>query len=83
MNEIIKIRFVEIQDGFHIQRKTFWGWKYITFKFNFSSEEENIQYFAKEKMLLLRDVIKDFYGLNIDSVQIIEFPPIKKYKLDK
>lgn len=82
MNEIIKIRFIEIDSGFHIQRKTLFGWNYIKYKFYFNTEFNYINYFSNNKSSLLKDVIKDFYGLNLDSVEIIEYPSLKKYKLN-
>lgn len=83
MNEIIKIRFVEIDSGYHIQRKTLFGWQYIKYEFKFNSESNHIHYFSKDKLLLLEEVIKDFYGLNPDMVEVIEYPSLKIYKIKK
>jgi hypothetical protein len=81
MNKIIKIRFVEKFNGFFIQKKTLFGWKYIYYVINIMNESAQYNYFNTSKEKLLAEVIKDHYGLSPDYVEILEYPSIKHYKL--
>jgi hypothetical protein len=83
MNKIIRIRFVEKFNGFFIQKKTFFGWKYIYYITTIMNETAQHNYFNVSKENLLIEVIKEHYGLSFDSVEIIEYPSIKQYKLHK
>lgn len=77
----IKIRFIQKFDVFYIQKKTFFGWTYVTYKSTILNEVVYHKYFNKDKKFLLEEIIKDHYGLSKDSVEILEYPSIKLYKL--
>lgn len=77
----IKIRFIQKFDVFYIQKKTFFGWIYITYKSRILNEVIYHKYFNKDKNFLLEEIIKEHYGLSKDSVEILEYPSIKLYKL--
>lgn len=47
------------------------------------NETAQHNYFNVSKENLLIEVIKEHYGLSFDSVEIIEYPSIKQYKLHK
>jgi hypothetical protein len=81
MIKIIKIRFIEKFNGFFIQKKTLFGWKYIYFVNKIMNEYTRYNYFNQNKEKLLVDVIKEHYGLSIENVEILEYPSIKHYKI--
>ncbi len=83
MIKTIKIRFVEKFNVFYIQKKTLLGWRYIYFVSRIENDSIRHNYFNDSKENLLAEVIKEHYGLSIDSVKIIEYPTIKHYKIYK
>lgn len=81
MNKLIKIRFIERAGGFYIQTKTMFGWEYIQMTFEIEGRTQKNNYFNKDKKTLLEEVIKQHYGLSLDSVLVKEYPTIKYYTL--
>lgn len=83
MNKTIKIRFIDKFGTYYIQKKTFFGWNYITYKNIIMDVEVSYYFFNEDKKELLKEVITQHFGLSIDCVTIIEYPTIKYYKWQK
>lgn len=81
MNKLICIRFVERSGGFYLQKKTLFGWKYIQMEFRIDGEIIKNNYFNFDKKKLLEEVVKQYYGLSLDSVLVEEHPSVKYYTL--
>jgi hypothetical protein len=74
----IKIRFVQFGDLYYVQKKTLFGWKYITYHFSVNGEKHDVAYFHFDKEELLSIIVKDHYGLSPDRVKVEIDPEIIK-----
>lgn len=80
----IKIRFIETTDregkvSYKIQRKSLFGWKYITYFVGSIHGDSYYHYTKSTKEELLEKVLKCYYQTCRDFVLIVEYPTIKKY----
>ena len=77
----IKIRFINRNNkDFLIQKKTWFGWKYIGY-WQMASSGDSIWYlYCKEtKEELLNQVLENYYKTDKRFVKIIEYPELKMY----
>jgi hypothetical protein len=79
----IKIRFIErgnqIKD-YLIQRKTWLGWKYISYsQMAGYGDSIDILYCKDSKEELLKEVLECHYNTDKRFVTVIEYPMLKRY----
>jgi hypothetical protein len=76
----IKIRFIKRKGDYLIQKKGFFGWRYIgyTFDVGYGSIFFNF-YCEKEKEKLLEKVLENHYKIDKRFANITEYPMIKIY----
>ena len=75
----IKIRFIKrgkIPSDYLIQKKTWLGWKYISYSHGYSTD---ILYCKDNKEELLKEVLECHYSTDKRFVKVIEYPEIKHY----
>lgn len=75
----LKIRFVKTKGMYFIQRKTWLGWKDITYIVNMGYGSIIYWYSNKNKKDLLIDVLDKKYNKVIKHVTIYEYPSLKIY----
>lgn len=75
----VKIRFVERKEDFLIQRKTWFGWKYIQWVQDMGYGAIIYCYCADTKEQLLSRVLEEYYKIDKRFVQVTEYPPLKIY----
>jgi hypothetical protein len=73
----LKLRFVERRGDFLVQRKTWFGWKYIGYTINMGYGSVYNLYCEKTKESLLNTVLEKFYKVDKRFTQIIEYPQLK------
>lgn len=78
----IKIRFINRNGGsdYLIQKKTWFGWKYI--KYNIIGgfgDTITYLYCKRTKKELLAEVLEVYYKIDRRFVKIVEYPEIKHY----
>lgn len=73
----LKIRFVQREKFgvYYIQKKTIFGWQFLTWSNYFGREK----YENANTSLLLDDVLDRKYNTILKYVKIIEYPTIKMY----
>ena len=76
----IKIRFINRGKDYLIQKKTWLGWKYISY-FQMACSGDSIQYhYCKDtKDRLLEEVLEYHYKVDKRFVKVIEYPELKMY----
>jgi len=73
----LKIRFVHRKEYgvYYIQKKTIFGWRYLTWENYFCREMfENV-----DTAILLTNVLDEKYSTILKYVEITEYPTIKMY----
>ena len=76
----IKIRFVKNCEDFYIQRKTIFGWTYITYSIGGGSGDTvDYRYTSKSKEALLSDILERYYKKDKRFVKVTEYPTILIY----
>ena len=76
----IKIRYVEHKKGFFaIQRKTFFGWKYLTFEVFGYGGSVIYRYSEDSKEKLINKILDRYYKICKKYVTIIEYPSLRIY----
>ena len=75
----IKIRFIQREKDFILQRKTWYGWKYIRYWVDTGYESINYIYRKDSKEELLKEVLEHHYKIDKRFVTVTEYPTIKTY----
>jgi len=76
----IKIRYIEHRKGFFaIQRKTLFGWKFITFEVGGYGGSVIFRYSEKSKKKVLKKVLDNYYKTCKKYVTIVEYPSLRIY----
>lgn len=77
MMKTIKIRFFKEKNNYFIQKKVFFGWKYITYTINLGYGSITNRYVNSSKEELLNDVLENHYKMDKRFVKVIEHATIK------
>ena len=76
----IKIRYIEHKMGcFEMQRKTVFGWRYLTFKVSTYGGSVMFRYTEKSKKEVLKNVLNGYYRVCDKYITIIEYPSLRIY----
>ena len=75
----IKIRFVEREKDFLIQRKTLLGWQYIRWTHDMGYGSVAYCYCEDTKEKLLSEVLERYYKTDKRFIQVEEHPQLKIY----
>jgi len=75
----LKIRFIEKNNQFTMQRKTWFGWNYLTYTIDMGYGSIVNYYENKNKEALLDEVLEEKFKTTRKFVEIIEYPTIKVY----
>jgi hypothetical protein len=76
----IKIRFINRGNDYLIQKKTWLGWKYISYsQMAGFGDSVDFLYCKDTKEELLKEVLEDHYKMDKRFVKIIEYPELKHY----
>jgi hypothetical protein len=76
----IKIRYIEDKKGcFEIQRRTVFGWRYLTFKVCTYGGCVMFRYTEKTKNEILKKVLNNYYRVCDTYITIIEYPSLRIY----
>lgn len=75
----IKIRFYKYKNHYLIQRKTIFGWKFISYIQNLGYGTIICRYNDVNKESLLNQVLENYYRKDKRFVKIIEYPEIHEY----
>lgn len=75
----IKIRFIQYDDHYTMQRKTWLGWKDLTYTIDMGYGSVVNYYENKQTDKLLDDILKKEYHTTREFVDVIEYPMIKVY----
>jgi hypothetical protein len=75
----IKIRFIKYTDRYTMQRKTWLGWKDLTYTIDMGYGSVVNYYENKQTDKLLDDILKKEYHTTREFVDVIEYPMIKVY----
>lgn len=75
----IKIRFIQREKDFILQRKTWYGWKYIGYWVDAGYGALHYIYCKDSKEELLKEVLERHYKIDKRFVTITEYPTIKTY----
>lgn len=76
----IKIRFINRGKDYLIQKKTWLGWKYISYsQMAGFGDSVDILYCKDTKEELLLEVLEHHYKIDKRFVKVIEYPELKHY----
>jgi hypothetical protein len=75
----IKIRFIKRRGDYLIQKRGFFGWRYIGYTINMGYGSVFNVYCEKEKEKLLEEVLENHYKIDKRFANITEYPMIKMY----
>ena len=76
----IKIRFINRGKDYLIQKKTWLGWKYISYsQMAGYGDSVDILYCKDAKEELLHEVLEHYYKVDKRFVKVIEYPELKHY----
>jgi hypothetical protein len=79
MTKTISIRFINKFGTYYIQRKSLFGWKYLSGFHLVCDQKIYYDYYDGDTENLLNRVIKEHYGVDRKYVIIKEYPMIKYY----
>lgn len=75
----LKIRFVKNNEVYSAQRKTWLGWKDITYYVNLGFACVRCKYTNKSKKKLVKEILDKKYSKCKKHVTIYEYPSLKIY----
>lgn len=75
----IKIRYVERDNTYNMQYKSWFGWKDLTYTIDMGYGSITNYYENKDKTKLLNEILEKKFSTIIKFVTIIEYPTIKVY----
>ena len=75
----IKIRFIETEGVYYAQRKTWLGWRDITYVIDMGYGSVVYQYTNKNKKKLLDEILDKKYNKCKKHVVVHEYPSLKIY----
>jgi hypothetical protein len=75
----IKIRFIKRKGDYLIQKRGFFGWRYIGYTVNMGYGSVFNLYCENEKKKLLEKVLENHYKIDKRFADITECPMIKMY----